>query len=222
MLTAGAAHVWRVELSCVEDRVTALLDASERARAAQIVDRQKRRVWSRSRGVLRQLLACYLSADPHALRFVRGAHGKLTLADACQAARPPLHFNLSHSGDIALYAFTADAAVGVDVQLIRTQRQRGSYDRVNLTRRVFGEQQAERLSTLDADEREREFARLWTRYEAELKRRGIGIAGGSPTHAEGLGGWIAELDIHPNGAAAVACGTAPRELQMWEWAPPSS
>ncbi|HEY2216879.1 MAG TPA: hypothetical protein VGH21_05245, partial [Solirubrobacteraceae bacterium] len=80
VLAAGAVHVWRAELSSVEAHVTELLDAGERERAMQIVDRDKRRVWSRSRGVLRALLGRYLDVEPRAPRFASTAHGKPTLA----------------------------------------------------------------------------------------------------------------------------------------------
>ncbi|HEY1450737.1 MAG TPA: 4'-phosphopantetheinyl transferase superfamily protein, partial [Solirubrobacteraceae bacterium] len=211
-LAAGAVHVWRAELSSVEDDVTDLLDAGERERATCIVDWQKRRHWGRSRGVLRALLGRYLDADPRALRFVSGAYGKPTLAGPHENGRA-LAFNLSHSGDLALYAFAANGAVGVDVQLVRTLRARSSSDRVAVARRVFGEQQAQRLGALDRGERERAFMRLWTRHEAELKRRGIGIAGGALTQIDAPSAWSVELDVRPDAAAAVACAKTPSELR---------
>ena len=216
-LVAGAVHLWRAELSCVEGQVTELLDESERERAARIVDRQKRRSWSRSRGMLRALLGRYLSADPRTLRFAHETHGKPTLAGPYDMCGPPLHFNLSHSRGLALYAFAADGPVGVDVQLMRAPQPQGSGDRIALARRAFGEQRAQHLSALDPGEREREFMRLWTRHEAELKRRGTGLAGVVRTRTEESTAWSVELNVRPDAAAALACAEAPSELHMWEW-----
>ncbi|HTA05731.1 MAG TPA: 4'-phosphopantetheinyl transferase superfamily protein [Solirubrobacteraceae bacterium] len=216
-LAAGAVHVWRAELSSVEDDVTELLDAGERERATCIVDRQKRRHWSRSRGALRALLGRYLDADPRTLSFACSAHGKPILVGTDGIDRPSLHFNLSHSRDLALYAVAADRAVGVDVQLLRTRQTQNAGDRLALARRTFGERQAQRLRALDPGEREHEFMRLWTRREAELKRRSIGMASGSLAPIEELSAWIVELDVRTDAAAAVACAEAPSELRIWDW-----
>ena len=58
----------------------------------------------------------YLGLDPRALEFSRGEHGKPMLATP---GTGPLQFNLSHSGDLALYAVSDAGAVGIDVEVRR-------------------------------------------------------------------------------------------------------
>ena len=122
-----------------------------------------------------------------------------------------MSFNLSHSGQLALYAFTETGAVGVDVEVARRP-----IDEIAIAARTFGPAEARRLGGLDPAIREREFRRAWVRHEAELKCRGTGIGGPEA----GLGGrepWTAELEVGPRAAAAVAAEHPPRELCCWDW-----
>lgn len=219
-LTGTAVHVWRVDLTAVGDDVAGSLSAAERERAQGIAGEDARRLWSRSRGVLRELLAGYLRVRPRAVALSVGRHGKPQLAGDGRSA---LSFNLSHSQQLALYAFAAAGSVGVDVEVVRAEGAQGTGDRVALARRVFGEQQARRLKALQPAAREHEFLRLWTRHEAELKRRGsgIGAAGGADRVGEGTREepWIVELDLGARAVAALAAERgSPAELRLWEWA----
>jgi phosphopantetheinyl transferase len=110
--------VWRADLAEVQDRVAELLCAEERARAERIVRERNRRLWIRSRGILRTVLGRYLDIDPRALRFELGPHGKPALHGGAGQASD-LRFNLSHSGEIVLIAVTAGREVGVDVERAR-------------------------------------------------------------------------------------------------------
>jgi 4'-phosphopantetheinyl transferase len=211
-------HVWRVELEPEADELLTLLSDDERDRAERFATAELRARWARSRGALRALLGRYVKRDPRALEFNLGPYGKPDLSVADEA-HGRLSFSLSHSEQLALYAFTTSGSVGVDVQVALSadapEIGRGERDHVALTRRVFGERQARHLAASAPADREREFLRLWTGYEAELKRRGRGIAAG--TLAPAPAPWLAELDVGPSAAAAVACATAPRQLSRWSW-----
>jgi 4'-phosphopantetheinyl transferase len=211
--------VWRADLEAVGDQLDGLLCAAELERAGRMLRERDRQLWVRSRGVLRALLGRYLQADPAALRFAAGAHGKPalledeqapTLATQLTAPGSRLSFNLSHSGQLALYAFSGSGEVGVDVEVSRR-----SLDEVALAERVFEAAEAERLEGLDPAIRQQEFRRLWTRHEAVLKLRGTGI-GAQPRNV-GLEPWIAELEIGSQAAGAVAIDEPPRELCCWDW-----
>src|SRR5271155_1853637 len=103
LLAEREVHVWRAELAAVAEDLQELLNDEERARAARMVNERDRELWRRSRGLLRALLGRYLQREPRSLRFVVGEHGKPALA---QDASPRVAFNMSHSGQIALYAFS--------------------------------------------------------------------------------------------------------------------
>jgi 4'-phosphopantetheinyl transferase len=198
-------HVWRAELRSVDERLEGLLSDTERARAARFARGADAQMWARTYGVLRALLGRYLRVNPRGVGFVTGQHGKPELADG------ELSFNISHSGGIALFAFSDAGAVGVDVEVARRQ-----LNELAIAARTFGPAEASRLAALEEPCREQEFLRLWVRYEADLKRRGTGIgaAGSQPAADEP---WIAELDVGPRAAAALALERAPRELRCSYW-----
>jgi phosphopantetheinyl transferase len=116
--TPGVIDVWRVDLASVGNQLEELLCAEEQARAERIVRERNRRLWIRSRGILRTVLGRYLDSDPRALRFELGPHGKPALHGGAGQASD-LRFNLSHSGEVALIAVTAGREVGVDIECAR-------------------------------------------------------------------------------------------------------
>ncbi|HEX4621535.1 MAG TPA: 4'-phosphopantetheinyl transferase superfamily protein, partial [Myxococcaceae bacterium] len=161
----------------------------------------------------------HLDLDPRSLHLSEEAGGKLVLqpegassaSTGVQLTEPGLSFNLSHSGGVALYAFSRAGPVGVDVEL----GGRAERDREALAARVFGADAGERLKTLDAERREREFLRMWVRHEAALKCLGTGFGARSRAKPE-QELWIGELDV-PRGAAALALRDAPQELRCRSW-----
>lgn len=203
-LRRGALHVWRVDLDLVDDRLQELLDREERERAGRILGARSRQLWSRSRGALRALLSAYLGTEPRALRFAIGAHGKPALPER---SRP--YFNLSHSGNVALYAVTDTGAVGIDVEAASR-----SFDALALAARAFGPAEVDRLADLETALRKREFLRLWTRHEAALKCVGSGIGCSRASEIEPS---IIELDVGSHASAAVAFVPPLRELRLWDW-----
>jgi 4'-phosphopantetheinyl transferase len=220
-LAEGAVHVWLADLSLVEQEgLSELLSPEERDRAARFARERDRQLWTRARGVLRQLLGRYLQTDPGSLRLASGAHGKPALRHDPPATPTPgrrapvegarLSFNLSHSGALALYAFAPTAAVGVDVEVARRP-----IDALALAARALGEEQARRLAELDPASREEAFLLAWVRHEAELKCRGTGI--GAPAAPERSRVWISSLEVGPRAAAAVAVESRPGELRRWRW-----
>ncbi len=229
----GTVDVWRVDLREVGEESLRLLSADERKRAADIANPARRALWMRARGMLRMLLGGYLQRPGADLEFVLGEHGKPALAAspggvagdlvagpgdlaADTASAGDLHFNLSHCEALALYAFTAAAPVGVDLELKRERK----LDELALAERTFGAQAALSLRRLDAPARRREFLRLWVRHEATVKCLGYALAGrqgqGSlETRAAGL--WVADLDFGPDMAAALAVQQGPLELRLSDW-----
>ena len=204
-LADGVVDVWRVDLAGDADPVADLLSPDEQERAARFRQSVHRGRWEQARGVLRLLLGAYLGADPQVLRFASGPNGK-------PEVDPPtrLRFNVSHSGEVALFGFSLDRAVGVDVEIGNRP-----VDAEALARHVLGEDDARRIERLGPPDRQREFLRLWTVYEAELKCRGLGI-GTDRSGRDDEPVWISDLDLGPDSAAAIAVeGTATPSLRLW-------
>jgi 4'-phosphopantetheinyl transferase len=219
-LAPAALHVWRADLTVVAGDVARWLSDEEAERATRIAGDRERRRWMQSRGVLRALLGRYLGKDPMAVELAVGRSGKPELAGTGER-RHDLLFNLSHSQHIALYAFTLLSPVGVDVQVARDARTAAGTDRTAVARRAFGAAATRRLQGLEPAAREREFLRLWTRHEAELKRRGTGMSAAAPGARAGATAhaapWLVELDVGTQAAAAVACERRADELRLWAW-----
>jgi 4'-phosphopantetheinyl transferase len=222
-------HVWRADLTAVPNELGELLDDDERARVERFASARDAERWRRSRGLLRALLGRYLQRQPHSLRFTTGEHGKPALAEDAgssfaqtqRKSAPPtdagrLSFNMSHSGQLALYAFSRAGAVGIDVEVGRR-----SIDEVAVASRALGTATAERLRTLEQPARKREFLAAWARHEAQLKCLGVGIGGtelsGTGDAGEDHGLWLVELEMGPDVAAAVAAEHPVHELRRWDW-----
>ena len=165
--------------------------------------------WSAARGILRALLGGYLEADP-ALAALRAR----TPRQAC-ARRRSRQSSASTSptrGGTALYAVACGREVGVDVE-----HEDRRVDAVRVARRIFGAQEAERLSALDPISRKREFLRAWVRHEAIVKCLGTGIGA---YRSEDIGAdvpWVTELEVGPRTVGAVAVSGAALELRCWQW-----
>jgi len=111
-------HVWRAALAqpgVDVEALQALLSPDELARAQRYRQAAGRQSFIVGRGLLRRMLGHYLGAEAARLRFGCNAYGKPELAGAPAA----IHFNVSHSGQWALAAFSLDSAVGVDVECVR-------------------------------------------------------------------------------------------------------
>lgn len=210
--TQGVVDVWRADLAALGDELEDLLCPQEHERAARIAPERNRVMWARSRGVLRALLACYLDADPRALRFALGPHGKPALAGE------GLRFNLSHSGPLMLVAVSAGRNVGVDVE-----RPRKRYTTEFLRAWVAHEAAGKCLGTGLTD-----LGSGLTEGPPEGLLSGGRLRGG-PLPGGPLQGalWTAELDAGPQAAAAAVAveygeGGQPMEggqceLRCWEW-----
>lgn len=161
-----AIAVWTVALDGEpHDAELDALPADERWRAAAIVVPAVRRRFVRARAALRGILARETGLAPHALAIDYGAHGKPRLPD-----RPGLHFNLSHSGELAVIATTSIGEVGIDLEALRPRS-----DLLPVARRFFAAHEADAVEACDGEARSRAFLRLWTRKEAVLKATGRGI-----------------------------------------------
>jgi 4'-phosphopantetheinyl transferase len=142
-----------------------VLSSDEIDRAARFRLEHARRLYIATRLALRFLLARYLGEAPHAIRFRYGSKGKPELA-----APAGIHFNVSHSGGLALLAFSWDGEIGVDVEQIHPLE-----DMLDIAARFFSAEEAADLMSLPASERVDAFFRCWTRKEAYVKAVGDGL-----------------------------------------------
>jgi len=91
----------------------AFLSDAERQRADRFVFDHDRRRFIVARARLRELLAKRLGVEPESIELEYGTHGKPALAR--RHPSPDLRFNVSHSEDVAVYAFSWSRETGIDV-----------------------------------------------------------------------------------------------------------
>jgi 4'-phosphopantetheinyl transferase len=146
-----------------------ILVPEELERASRFYFEKDRRNWIAAHALLRSILGQYLECDPRSLRFTTNSYGKPSLVSL--AAGKQLHFNLSHSGDLALFAFAYEGEVGVDVEQMRA-----GIDYKELATRFFSAHERTALEALAADLQHEAFYLCWSRKEAYIKARGKGVS----------------------------------------------
>ena len=140
------------------------LSPEEKQRAERFHFARHRRRFAAARFFLRRLLAAYTGTVAERLRFSYGPQGKPALMDA------NLHFNLSHSGELAIVALTLSRPLGVDVERLRPVA-----DALKIARRFFSASEQEALLQTAENKRNEAFMRCWTRKEAYIKAVGGGL-----------------------------------------------
>jgi 4'-phosphopantetheinyl transferase len=217
---SGDAEVqaWVVGLDRDTDeirRCAALLSSEERSRAARFRFIRDRDRYIAGRATLRRLLAGYLGAGPATIDIRPNPFGKPELRGPFAAS--PLRFNVSHSGALAVYVFTVEGDIGVDLEA-----RRPIAEAELLAGRFFSPHEAAVLRALSPSARADAFLNGWTRKEAFLKARGDGLrfrldrfdvalAPGEPARLLAVDGdpaaareWaMAELPVAPDHVAAV-------------------
>src|SRR5882762_6812352 len=168
-LVHGEIHLWRAQLDQEApglELFNASLSEEERQRAHRLIFPKDRRRFIIRRGLLRRILGHYAHVEPARVRFSHGPRGKLAVSSPAN----DLHFNLSHSDGLALYAVTRDGAVGVDLERLRVIS-----ETEQIMARFFSPRERAQWQVLPDSQRAEAFLRLWTRHEASLKSTGRGI-----------------------------------------------
>ncbi len=182
-MRAGDIHVWRARLDLKEASVRQLrtvLSEDERQRARRFHFEQDRRRFVVGRGILRSVLAQYLKRRPQDVDFWYEAAGKPHLA--CGGIEPKLHFNISHSHELALIALCLDHRIGIDIEFKNPDRAT-----LDLARRFFAPEEVSALDQLPAEAQCDAFFAIWTMKEAYIKGRGEGVSLGLDTFAVTIG-----------------------------------
>jgi 4'-phosphopantetheinyl transferase len=171
-IDAQAIHVWRIAMVQPEPvmrHYRSFFSADEIARADRFHFDKDRNRFTIARGALRELLAGYLQLLPSHISFVYNPQGKPSLAPPHNSSG--IHFNLSHSGDIALLAVTRNRELGVDVEQIRAD-----FASEEIAARFFAPEECAKLKALPVHHHPEAFFNCWTRKEAYIKARGQGLS----------------------------------------------
>ena len=226
-------HVWIAPLDLPDSAAAeraAWLDADEEARAARFRFPRDRRAFTVARGTLRILLGRYLGRSAGLVRLSYGPHGKPALADA---GANPLRFNVSHSGELGVFAFARSSDVGVDVEHMRALS-----DLDGIAERFFSAEEVSALRRIAGEARREAFYRCWTAKEAYIKGVGEGLSMPLDRFAVSLdptegavrlrvlrgpappGAWrLHRFEPRPGYVAAVAVAGRSFRIRFREWGP---
>ena len=145
-----------------------VLSDDERRRMGRLAFERDQRRFAVARGTLREVLGQRLGAEPAAITFEYGPRGKPALAQPFSPSG--IRFNVAHTDDIAVFAFTREREVGVDVEAVRAMP-----DADVVADHFFSDVEKAAYRRLSPAERLAGFYACWTRKEAFIKAQGDGL-----------------------------------------------
>ena len=168
----GAVYLWCSHLDRSPQDVQALLltlSDDERVRADRFCFQVDRTRCIVRRGLLRVILGSYLHIEPSSLCFCYGPQGKPRLALTNHDQE--LHFNVSHSNNLALLAFSWQRRIGVDIEAMRPVP-----DLESVSKLVFSTRENVGFHLLPSEQQMEAFFDSWTCKEGYLKATGEGLS----------------------------------------------
>lgn len=172
IITPNEVHVWSLRLNDrraePEEIYESLLSEDERDRAEKLRFNEDRRRFILARGNLRLLLSRYLNKKPRQLWIRYGRYGKPYLSE--ESNQKKISFNLSHSKDTVLYAFSYDRKIGIDIEFLRPVSKADK-----IVERFFSEEERAYYSMNGSESKREKFFKLWCSREAYSKALGSGL-----------------------------------------------
>ena len=197
-LNKGQAHIWRVQLDKHQEinRLWSILSEDEKAKANKFKYPEDQKRYFVARSALRILLSRYTRVKPESITFSYNEFGKPELINCT------LQFNLSHSRNYAILAFTLHNEIGVDIEYVNT-----SVEFKDVASIFFAKGEIKKLFQLPEIEWSQAFFNCWTRKEAFIKAVGNGLS--FPLSQF-------EVSLHPNEPTALlATHWNPQAINHW-------
>ena len=174
-LPVGEVHTWIARLNeddddeedgALDDKAASDLSKEETRRAARFAFARDRNCYVHAHALLRHLLGRYLGVAPSDVNVVQSSAGKPALASDSY-----LTFNMSHTKTFALFGFSRQGVIGVDVEHVRS-----SVDVLSLAQRFFTASESDLIANAGTEDQLRYFFTAWVRKEAVVKAVGRGLA----------------------------------------------
>jgi 4'-phosphopantetheinyl transferase len=168
-LAGRIVQAWALRAEAIKSEVArfrSVLSPEETYRAASFRFDDLRSTFILARACVRILLGSYLGIAPAAVQFKYGIKGKPSVLGG-----KDLQFNVSHSGGLAVFAFTLGCDIGIDIEQVRSLS-----DIQDIADRFFSVEEASELMSVPNGQRLPAFFRCWTRKEAYVKAIGDGLS----------------------------------------------
>ena len=174
-LPQNVVHLWHCRFNtqmAFLKSYESLLSDNEIERAARFKFDIHRNKYIIARGVLRSLLGRYLNERPCDVQFGYTNYDKPFLKETPFAVgRDDLRFNISHSGNWAVFGFVQEMEIGVDIEKIKND-----FEVMDIAQNFFSSDEIKTLQALPEKDRVAGFYRCWTRKEAFIKAKGSGLS----------------------------------------------
>lgn len=225
-------HIWQIFLIHLPERIESLyriLSLDEQQRASHYRFTYDRSRFITGRSALRLILSEYLNISPNQIQFQLTPYGKPYLYLANHSEK--INFNLTHSRDLILFAFTSNRRIGIDIEYMDDS----SLD-LDIARFFFSEQETEKLRSAPPSLQKQAFYTCWVRKEAYIKARGEGLSypldqfitaflpWEEPALLETLDDsaeakrWsLKAIPTQPGYTAALAVEGRVQQIQYWQW-----
>ena len=196
----GQVHVWSFDLDSVtlDPAHPEYLAADEMERAARFHFPRDRHRFLAGRIFAHQLLARYLHLPIGRLRWRYSAYGRPEIDNDAG-----IRCNWSHSGGRILIGFALGREIGVDIEYARLD-----VDFDSIARSFFAPGEQAQLSGMPPAARPDAYYRCWTRKEAYIKARGMGLS---------LPLADFEVSLAPAGPFELLRSCDPVELHRWSF-----
>lgn len=226
-LSSDEVHLWSTRLDCPATNVGAcrdLLSKGEIKKADRFHFDVHRNRYTVGRAVLRLLICRYTKIRAERIQFEYGPQGKPFLRHNGQ--KGVLCFNYTDSDNVALYAFSRNRELGVDLECMPRDVR---YDAI--AERKFTPAEASAIRAFPEAQRQQAFLACWTRKEAYGKALGVGIrypldsvemcrelSEDKMTVDHGPGYWsLQQLRPSPNMVATLVSAGKSCPLRYWHW-----
>jgi 4'-phosphopantetheinyl transferase len=167
-VTDSTLHIWKIPLEIPAPELSklfSLLNDKEKNTATRFRLDQHRRRYIVSHAAMRNILGLLLNTSAHQIEFRTQENGKPYIPQS------PIHFNLTHSKELALLAISYQGDVGIDLEYFKQ-----GIDSLGIAERFFHPKEVEQIKQFSSEDRDKYFYFCWTGKEAYLKAKGIGIA----------------------------------------------
>jgi len=156
------AHVYVVNLDTITIDTT-MLNSTEQIRISKMRPALQQQRSQKVRTILRCLLSHYTQVAADHLNFETKEYGKLYLPDQS------IQFNVAHAHEYALYAFTLNDEIGIDIEEQR------SIEYAAIAQRIMSPNEYAYWTECDSAQQAELFFQIWTRKEALVKCTGDGL-----------------------------------------------
>lgn len=226
-ISEGETHIWLLPLELKPNQLTevkSVLSEDELARAEKFYFDKQRKHFIAIRGLVRKLLGLYLNLNNKEIIFSYNEFGKPYLENRL------VHFNLSHSHKLALFAVNINYELGVDIEWMHRKS-----NLLEIGERFFSKNEFAELKSLPAELQRHGFFNCWTRKESYIKARGRGLAiplskfevslkPGDPVYLKStshepkaINEWtLYAFDPHTEYAAAMTINTKVTKISFWD------